>query len=243
MRTLTGVRCERVRNGHDLRALAEISKCPIADLERSAFQGGSGRAIRVREHVLDARDDLLKSTRRSCPDCLNESHHHRFWWDLAFITTCPRHQRRLVSHCSCGQPLSWKDGLLSRCFACDHGDVAAVVAETADGDVVELDRWFLAQFGVEDITASPPALQGLQLRHSIQVMERAAILDLLGYDDRHAGLYDLRMNASRARAHGFRLVCEGRLEALLDSVHAGDVNYWMNSIGSDWILPSGFHLR
>ena len=51
MRTLTGVRCERVWNGRDLHALAEISKCPIADLERSAFRGGSGRAIRVREHV------------------------------------------------------------------------------------------------------------------------------------------------------------------------------------------------
>lgn len=161
MRTLTGVRCERVRNGHDLRALAEISKCPTADLERSAFQGGSGRAIRVREHVLDARDDLLKSTRRSCPDCLNESHHHRFWWDLAFIAACPRHQRRLVSHCSCGQPLSWKDGLLARCFVCDHGDVAAVAFEEADSDVVALDRWFLAQFGIEDVPAPPSGTSGL----------------------------------------------------------------------------------
>nr|WP_248311304.1 TniQ family protein [Bosea sp. ASV33] len=235
MRTLTGVRCERVWNGRDLHALAEISKCPMADLERSAFRGGSGRAIRVREHVLDSRDDLLKSPRRSCPDCLNESHHHRLWWDLAFIATCPRHLRRLASHCSCGRPLSWKDGLLARCFACDHGDVAAVAVEEADIYVVELDRWFLAQLGVGDVSLIPPALHGLQLRQAIQVIERTAVLDLLGYDDPNAGLYDLHMDAAKARAHGFRLIYEGRLEALLDRVHAGNVGDWIKLIRDSMI--------
>lgn len=77
---------------------------------------------------------------------------------------------------------------------------------------------------------SPPALDGLQLRQAIQVIERAAVLDLLGYDDPNAGLYDLHMNAAKARAHGFRLICEGRLEALLDRVHAGNVGDWISLI-------------
>lgn len=61
-------------------------------------------------------------------------------------------------------------------------------------------------------------------------MERAAILDLLGYDDPNSGLYDLHIDASKARAHGFRLICEGRLEALLDRVHAANVGSWINSL-------------
>lgn len=232
MQTLTGVRCERVRSGRDLQALADISKCPVTDLERGCFRGGSGRRIHVYGHELHSTHDLLSCTRRSCPDCLRESFHHRFWWDLAFIDTCPRHQRRLVSHCSCGQRLSWKDGLLSRCFMCDDGDVAAVPFENADSDVLALDNWLLAQFGVEDAYTKPPALQGLPIRHAILVIERAAVLDVLGYDDPNAGLYDLNMTAASARGRGFRLICEERLDRLLDRVRVGNADNWIRSMGS-----------
>lgn len=51
--------------------------------------------------------DLSFSSRRWCPGCLQESPHHRAWWDITAITECPYHQQRLDDQDEQGKPIRW----------------------------------------------------------------------------------------------------------------------------------------
>ncbi|OCP19671.1 MULTISPECIES: TniQ family protein [unclassified Ensifer] len=49
--------------------------------------------------------DLSFSSRRWCPGCLQESPHHRAWWDITAITECPYHRHRLDDQDEQGNPI------------------------------------------------------------------------------------------------------------------------------------------
>lgn len=51
--------------------------------------------------------DLSFSSRRWCPGCLQESPHHRAWWDITAIMECPLHRRALVDQDEHGNPMRW----------------------------------------------------------------------------------------------------------------------------------------
>lgn len=58
--------------------------------------------------------------KRSCPACLEESLHHRAIWDVAAITSCPRHGGLLVVACpGCGRPPRWRGSRLEWCGNAD----------------------------------------------------------------------------------------------------------------------------
>ena len=67
-------------------------------------------------------DQVDRRRRKVCPACLEESRHHRFWWDFVAVTTCPRHKLRLVDRCGCGSDtlLTWKDANLFYCGDCSR---------------------------------------------------------------------------------------------------------------------------
>ncbi len=51
--------------------------------------------------------DLSFLTRRWCPGCLNESAHHRAWWDIVAMEECPYHRHPLLDLDEDGEPVRW----------------------------------------------------------------------------------------------------------------------------------------
>jgi hypothetical protein len=61
---------------------------------------------------------LKLSNRRVCPECLQDSLHHRAWWDIAALTCCPIHKRPLLKRCpGCGGVMRWKGYRFYHCGA------------------------------------------------------------------------------------------------------------------------------
>lgn len=255
MHSLTGIRASRVRAGLDLIQLATIAHCDLDDLQRNAYRKVRGEHVQIRSNTLKLRDHLTTKVRRVCLECLAASRHHRFWWDLAFVESCPEHRRRLVWRCSCGGSLTWHDGLLTRCNVCEDGDVFAVGAEPAEPDIIALDRWILSQFKIGDAVETPVILEGLSLSHAIDTIERIAALDLQGYSERWVEIQDLDKPIASARAHGFRIIQTNRIATALDRAFDGFVNsgsdrppslstaygwfwHWLNWRGGDTFSPA-----
>lgn len=255
MHTLTGVRGSRVRAGLDLVDLARIAHCDLDNLKRNAYRKVRGEHVQIRGNTLKLRDHLYTQIRRVCPECLEASRYHRFWWDLAFVESCPEHRRRLVSQCSCGEDLTWNDGLITKCATCEGGDVLAVAPEPAAPDVIELDRWILSRFDIGDADETPAFLKGLSLSHAIDMIERVAALDLVGYAERWVEINDLDRPNATARAHGFRIIQEDQISTALDHAFEGFLRagnakapslstaygwfwHWLNWRGGDKFSPA-----
>src|SRR5262245_25132772 len=143
LENLVGIKLRHVRLGRDLDHLAAMLRCEPEHLNGTLIKHqrpGSpivgGEAVR--------RKDLTMLRRRACPACLAKSAHHRFWWDLGFVATCPIHEIWLAQSCSCGGPLTWADGSLAKCRTCEDGDVRLLPFETASSEVIALDRWVLS---------------------------------------------------------------------------------------------------
>lgn len=62
------------------------------------------------------RRDYATKERRWCPSCLAENGAHRTWWDLTYVTSCPRHGMLLQDACVCGRRTIWaRSGSLIAC--------------------------------------------------------------------------------------------------------------------------------
>lgn len=216
---LTGLRVARLRTGEGVERLAAILRCDPAVIMHSTFTPcGKGHVV-IRGERLNVMHDLMRSARRLCPRCVSESAHHRFWCDLAFVTTCPFHGVSLVDTCSCGRKLSWSDVRIAKCRHCEDGDATAAGVTRADADVVETDRWVLGRLGVG--TPVPvPILDALPLAGAIDLIGRVGSLDLAGYRERWAEPEDFGVPAAHVCARGFAILRDGGLDALLDRVHA-----------------------
>ncbi|WP_246812104.1 hypothetical protein [Microvirga sp.] len=93
--------------------------------------------------------------------------------------------------------------------------------ETASPEILALDRWIVAQFGLLQGVGTPPELQNLPLTQAIDMIERIAALDLHGYADRWVEIDDLSIERAAARAHGFRVILEHRIGDALDRTYEG----------------------
>ncbi len=226
MYALTGVNITRVRLGQDLAGLERISRCPLPDLQRQTYEGGSGAGIRVRGHAFRVRHDVLITSRRLCPQCLNENSYHRFWWDLSFVETCPRHGRRLVSHCACGEALSWKSGLLRGCHMCCNDELPAS-EEEPDAGILAVDAWAISRLCSSASRESPSLLAGLRIRNAIEIMERVGVIHIRGIDDRWSGFEGLGVDAAYARARGYEIVRDGRFENVLRRAGIINPEHWL----------------
>ena len=147
-----------------------------------------------------------------------ESLHHRFPWDLDFISSCPKHRIKLVDRCSCvtPRPLSWSDGKLFRGGCCQSGDIRSVQGEPASLAVQEMDSYFAGRLGITKRIAVP-ALDELPLYDAVELLERVGALHAGGYSRLWRKSKNVNLSQAENRAAAFRIIIQNRLQAVLEA--------------------------
>jgi len=150
-------------------------------------------------------------TRRLCPACIAESQHHRFWWDLRPITTCPRHQLCLIDTCVCGSKLKWRDPSL---LHCDQGRFFANLPRLeADPMIMRADRYLLARFGCAE-TEPVAILDEMNFVETCNILERIGAADV-GFSRKWRTARSLGVPVAKLQARGFEILADNRLDELL----------------------------
>ncbi len=216
MEAMTGLELRRIRTGQQLVELARVAGCQAERLSDLHYKKLPARTVEIRGEVLRFPSDVLVSARRLCVGCLEEAFHHRFWWDLAIIATCPRHSIVLTETCSCGQPLGWRDGAITKCAHCPDGDVRRSKQLAAQHEEVVLDRWILGRFSLKKDDSEPELLSGLPITSALETIERIAALGLT----RHPSSFpSLGLSRRTVWTRGFKCVAEGRVGNALDQAY------------------------
>ena len=232
-----GVRISDLRKGKPaaLTSFASAIRCPETTLSldsplqlppdrrgESSFSNGRARnmvALSIRG-VPVGSEEFIQKRRKLCPACLQESRHHRFWWDFAAITSCPRHRMKLVDQCGCGSErhLSWSDAEIFRCSDCSR-DVP-MACEPAMPDIIAADSALLKRFGVIDAPACP-LLDDMSYYDCLDTMERVGAASIAGFEKNWQSAKTLGLDLSTVRARGYAtLHSENGLADLLDSLLA-----------------------
>ncbi|QLH71838.1 TniQ family protein [Rhodopseudomonas palustris] len=217
MTELTGLSASRLRRGDGVEKLAHLLNCNPDVLSHSTAQSIVKGIVSLRGEPLRLADDLLQKERRVCPVCISEGAYQRFWFELSFVSTCPKHRVALVDACSCGKPLSWDDVNIEKCSHCEDGSVYRLTPLTPHEDVLMMNRWALGRLGVGR-TVSIPILDSMPLWIALNVVSRVGVVAIKGYTFwRGVDGYDTP--AHEIRAAGFRILQSGRLDQLLDEVY------------------------
>jgi site-specific recombinase XerD len=214
----TGLTVSRLREGDGVQQLAEMIRCDPALIMASTPHPDAHGHLMIRGERVGRKCDVRHSVRRLCPQCIEESPHHRFWFDLEFVTSCPRHGLKLVSTCSCGHGFSWDDVSVKRCIRCSGTTVAKFETTPAASDVVAMDRWALARLGVGR-RVKFPALDKMPLKQAIETIGQIGALDIGGYAKDFVEANGFDVPEAEVRARGFKTMKDDGLDRLLDRVH------------------------
>jgi hypothetical protein len=228
MAALTAVSVSRVRNGVDLSALERISRCPLPELHRVAYRGGRGKTLEIRGHRLEKGNFVDTSFRRACPECLEEAGYHRFWWDIALITSCPKHRKYLIAHCGCGSRLSWRSGLLRGCEECARDNLPSA-RDVEDDDLLAFDAWILSRFNHQPSIDPDCPLKSLPIARAAELLERLGGIDMLGHDAPFEARGGLDTGPASMRARGFLLFQRRQVSATLRRYGIGPAR-WLHQI-------------
>lgn len=216
---LLGVTARELQYGIGVEKIAAAVRSDTLPILDSTFRDVGG-SLMIRGERINGNHAVKQSSRRLCPRCVEKSAYHRFWFDLAFISTCPAHGTTLISDCSCGRKLSWTDVHIAKCRNCTDGDVTRMLTSAPPPDLAEVDQWALGRLGVGN-AVSAPSLDTMPLKAALHVIERIGILDARGYRNTWMDIGDLDVSAADLRSRGFQAIKEGRLRAVLDKVYAG----------------------
>jgi hypothetical protein len=216
--SLTGLSVRDLRRGVGIDRLASVLQCDEAQIRHSTPLIKNG-AIELRGEKIACASEVKSSVRRLCPECVNESAHHRFWFDFEFVSTCPYHKRVLAHVCSCGQKLGWTDVNMRKCRQCRGGDVSRIDGMHPRPEVLELDQWILTRMGV-GVARDVPILDGLSLGRVLDILTQIGILDLGGYRKHWTEPRDLNLTVADVRSRGFRILRDGALDTVLDRVYS-----------------------
>ncbi len=219
---LTGLRVARLRVGNGAERLGSIIRCEPAVFMKSTALPDKGGNVILRGERLSVIRDLTRLSRRLCSGCVAASAHHRFWFDLKFVTTCPEHSMNLVDVCSCGRKLSWKDVRIAKCRHCEDGNVALLPKCPVNADVIAMDRWVLGKLGVGS-SRPLPILDAMNLTDALDTMGRIGSLDLGGYRDKWVQPQDFDIPTAEVRARGYRVLESNSLGDVLEKVYRGFV--------------------
>lgn len=247
IRALTGLTARELRNGIGIEHLASILKCDAEIIQRST-PVISDSALTIRGERISRRE-MKASVRRLCPTCVKEYAHQRFWFDLAFVSTCPTHARNLIHTCSCGQDLSWTDVRISRCRHCEDGDATNVAEPAVNLEVMDIDRWILSRLGVGK-PVQCAILDAAPLSQALGLIGQVGILEVGGFRENWTEANELGLSVAEARARGFKILRDGGLDEVLDKVYGEflasssgkprTINYvygwfsrWWSTIGSE----------
>lgn len=160
-----------------LERVAEVAEVPFEAL-LPLWRGAPGDPFAVVHGVrlpISALDRPNPFGRRVCPACLAEHERHRVWWDLAFVSACPRHLARLLDRCpDCGRPLAWQGEDMTRC-GCRRGGYLAkarspsVTAEEARATAVIQGLLGDARYAAEAAAARAAApFRGMAPGHAVE---------------------------------------------------------------------------
>ncbi|KRQ14672.1 TniQ family protein [Bradyrhizobium manausense] len=214
-----GVRRAGIARGvpeHINRLAAEGRTTPAALLANSPLLRDDDKLV-LRGHVVDKY--LHFGVRRLCPGCIAESDHHRFWWDLVPVSTCPRHQLELVGTCPCGAELSWRDGGVSICTDCGAQDRYRFERRPADAKVLRSDAYILSRFGVGSGEAVP-VLDALPMPDVFKMLERIGSA-CEGYSRTWRSAKTLGVPLGIVQAGGFEVLADNKVEELLTRIYDG----------------------
>ena len=91
-----------------------------------------------------------------CPQCVVQDRFGRQSWDLAAVSACPRHGRKLLQVCgACSKPLTWYRRSLLRC-ACG-ANLARQVPDEASAAEIELAAMLERRIDGDAVTDQPSA--------------------------------------------------------------------------------------
>jgi hypothetical protein len=218
----TGIAMSDMKLGRKLDRLALLVDSDEQAVSASAFFHGVGSKVVIRGQQVSLKRDLSRIQRRVCPTCVANSLHARFWWDLAFVASCPSHGCLLEGRCTCPSrtPLGWRDGRVSGCRACDTGNLAATVPTPAPPSTLAVDAYLLGRLGV--VPGRPePVLDALPLFEAVDVLERVGALSIGGYSKRWTTAQSLKVGWGDLLAEGYAVLAGGRLAEALSRVFDG----------------------
>lgn len=210
-------RARMARGSADMlrRFAAEV----VQDFERIASDSPvrDTDGLRLRGHLMG--DLVHAQLRRLCPACLEESWHHRFWWDIRTITTCPRHGLELAGACACGAALGWRSGGLVRCLSCSKGELSRIPRTPADAKVLRTDGYLLSRLDAGE-AESVAVLDALSFLDVCRTLERVgAACDGYSYEWKSAEALGLPLSVVQAR--GFEVLADGKFEEVLTKIYDG----------------------
>ncbi len=221
----TGISLAEVKLGRGLDRLARLVDADAASVEANAFRHGAATKVAIRGQQVSLTRDLERVRRRICPRCVTESPHARFWWDLAFLASCPRHGCRLEDCCGCAArtPLGWRDGRVATCRVCqDAGDPQPAAPRPAAAPILAVDAYLLGRLAV--LATSPlPLLDALPLYEAVDVLERVGALSRGGYAKCWPDAVSLHIGWNDLLAEGYALLSRGDLPKALDRAFDGGV--------------------
>ncbi|MHC2518993.1 TniQ family protein [Bradyrhizobium diazoefficiens] len=220
-RTAAAAGISRSRMAHGFRSELERFAIQVdQDFERIAADSprrDSHGRLRLRGHAV--AEYLHFGLRRLCPVCLEEKWHHRFWWDLEPVSTCPRHGVELVGACRCGARFGWRGGGLVRCSRCGNDEVQYLPRVAADPKVLRSDAYILARFGV-GTTDRVPILDALEIPQVFMVLERIGSA-CEGYSRTWRSAKSLGLPLSVVQARGFEVLADSKLDDILTRIFDG----------------------
>jgi len=182
----------------------------------SSLRDRSGR-LRLRGHAV--AEYLHFGLRRLCPACLLEKWHHRFWWDLEPVSTCPRHGLTLLDACRCGTKFGWRGGGLVHCSHCLNDQAEYLPQVPADPKVRRSDAYILARFDAGP-AERVPILDPLDMPQVFMMMERIGSA-CEGYSREWRSAKTLGLPLGMVQARGFEVLAEGKLDEVLTRIYDG----------------------
>jgi len=221
LRRRTGLSLTDLQHGRKLDELASLLESSTELIARNSFGNCDETTITVRGEKIGYQGDYSIKKRKVCPECLRQSAHHRFMWDLSFITSCPLHGLKLVDRCPCdASELTWKDLHLYRGGCCETGDIRCIAGEPAPASVKAMDAYFAGRLGLVKQT-SIIALDELSLKDGVELLDRVGALKIAGYARTWTNSEKLNLAPQEVRAIGFQILSAGRFRDVLDEVYHG----------------------
>jgi hypothetical protein len=222
-RTAACVAVSRSRMAHgdagQIEKLAAAIRQDVTALKADSVLRDTDGRLMLRGH--DLTDFINFGVRRLCPGCLAESRHHRFWWDVRSIASCPRHGLRLVDRCNCADDvkLGWRSGGILHCSQCGSWDLR-LPAIPADPMVLRADAYLLSRLAAGK-AESVPVLDTLRLKDVFLTLERVGAASLRGYSKEWQSAASLGLPLETVQALGFQVLADGRLEEVLSRIYDG----------------------
>lgn len=198
------------------RFAAEVRQEYAAIAADNPVRDDGGR-LQLRGHAVEAF--LFFRHRQFCPACLEQSWHHRFWWDLSTISSCPRHGLELVGSCPCGAEFGWLCGGLAHCSRCGKRDLDRIPRTPADPKVLRADAYVLSRFGAGK-PLSVPILDALSVPDVFVTLERIGSA-CEGYSREWHSAKSLGLPLSVVQARGFEVLADGQLDEVLTRIYDG----------------------